>query len=151
MPWELLRQNPMNDAGRIIKILEPNSGETSFVYNPFGELVYQKDSRGNIYEMTYDDLGRILEKTLVNTDEKTIYTYVDEIPQIASSGYGYGQLKSVESDNGYSYHYDFNELSRMISKTENHPSDEGQSYNFTATMSYNEIGLLSDLYLSFGV
>ena len=133
-----------DDAGRDIRIEEPNSGTTSFIYNPFGELIYQEDSRGNTYEMTYDDFGRILQKKLLNTGEKTTYDYINEFPQMGNAGFGFGQVRNIVADNGYAYRFEYDELSRLISKTEVHPPEERQIFAYTAWMSYDDdIGYLS--------
>ena len=133
-----------DDAGRVTKVVELNSGETNLIYNPFGELIYQQDSRGNVYEISYDNLGRITEKKLINTGESTAYNYIDALPNPSDKGMGFGQLRSIVADNGFSYHYEFDEFSRLIGKTEYHPDGNGQNVEFHASISYDQnIGRIS--------
>ncbi len=48
-----------DDAGNRTRIDDPNSGVDSTQYNAFGELVSERDARGNKVTMDYDKFGRI--------------------------------------------------------------------------------------------
>ena len=51
-----------DEAGNRIKILDPNSGNDSTVYNSYGELISETDAQGNHITMGYDVFGRITER-----------------------------------------------------------------------------------------
>ncbi|MCX6232098.1 MAG: FG-GAP-like repeat-containing protein [Bacteroidetes bacterium] len=59
--------------GNRLSIFEPNSGSTTSEYNAYGKLTRQKDAKGNIIEMKYDQLGRITLKTLVEGSIEYLY------------------------------------------------------------------------------
>jgi len=46
--------------GRKTEMVEPNMGSWSYRYNAFSELIWQRDARGQIVEMNYDALGRLV-------------------------------------------------------------------------------------------
>ncbi len=48
--------------GRKIAMNDPDKGVWSYDYNGFGELVSQVDANGNITAMTYDKLGRMVQR-----------------------------------------------------------------------------------------
>ena len=121
-------------AGNRKKLVDPNTGITTYQYNAFGELIAQTDSRNNKYTMSYDLLGRLHTKTLVNGNETTTYSYNN-----TSGLRGFGQLKLVNGSNGTVYRYTYDNLNRLISKTE---TIDGTDYTFT--YHYNTTGQLDN-------
>jgi len=55
-------------------MIDPDAGTTSYVYNGFGEIYSQTDTNGNTYTMSYDNAGRLTQKT--GPEGNYIYTYV---------------------------------------------------------------------------
>ena len=122
-------------------IIEPNSGQTSYIYNPASELLRQTDARQNAYEMKYDQLGRITEKKLIKTGETTYYYYNDVEPKNGSTGKGYGNLERILADNGFSYFYFYDELNRLEKAIENHPVSNSGILEYISTYTYdNDLG-----------
>ncbi|PKP47303.1 MAG: hypothetical protein CVT92_17050, partial [Bacteroidetes bacterium HGW-Bacteroidetes-1] len=113
-------------AGNQSKLIDPNAGTSNYTYNAYSELLTQQDARGNIYQMGYDDLGRIETKTLVSGgNDVTSYTYYNTLGDD-----GFGQLKKMEHSNATSTAYSYDYLGRIISKTE---TIDGNIFNFAYT------------------
>ncbi len=114
------------------KLIEPNSDPIIYDYNPFGELISQTNGNNHTYTMVYDNLGRIVTKTLEGSvSDITSYTYCP------FGSAGFGQLQKVIKNNGFETSYKYDNLSRLIEKTEKVGSD---SYLFNFT--YNTYGKL---------
>lgn len=101
-----------DDYARQTSLKDPNAGTISYIYNAFGELTQQTDARGNTYNMEYDKLGRLDVKKL-GTTIVADYTY-DNAP-----GKAIGFLASLSGDKNITYTYEYDNLSRLIKKTEN--------------------------------
>ena len=113
---------------------DPNAGTIVYLYNPFGELIEQTDNESNTFQMTYDHLGRLQSKLLVNNDDLTDYVYND------SGGNGLGMISRIDGPDGISYGYEYDNLNRLILETE---TIEGVDY--TTRYQYNQLGKI-DLY-----
>jgi len=101
-------------AGNQSKLIEPNTGTTSFEYNAYGELVNQTDANGNYYEFKYLD-GRPDSKTITNGTETVSYDYVYNLQADQN---GFGQLFKESCSNGTEKQFMYDELGRIIQKTE---------------------------------
>lgn len=142
--------------GNQTKLIDNNAGLTKYVYNNFGELIEQEDANGNIFEMTYDVLGRLTDKIgSGNFSSATNYSYRQSMP-------GINQLETVSSDfNGanMSETYEYDYLNRIKKQTE---TIDGQNYDteytydgfnnlatttypssFETTNEYNNLGYLT--------
>ena len=108
--------------GRQIKLTDPNAGTVQYTYNPFGELITQKDARGYTTSFKYDLLGRETERK-VNS-------------QTYTSTYNSCGIDSVKSgDKGFYYRYD--SFGRLRSLTEKAGAD-----SYTTGYTYNANGQL---------
>lgn len=95
--------------GRPDQTNEKNSGATIYMFNAYGEQTSQKDANLKEHLTTYDEIGRIKNRTL---PEGTItYEYV-------TSGNGLGQIKKVTGYNGYYIEYVYDNLSRLSQSKE---------------------------------
>lgn len=111
----LISSYTYNDANLLIEQLDPDLGTISYAYNKYGELIEQIDDKGTSVIIDYDDLGRIEEKNITGAYPETIaYTY-QENPAI----YGLGLLKKQEVMDVNSYSYAYDQLNRLLEKTEN--------------------------------
>jgi YD repeat-containing protein len=126
-----------DDAGNQTSLIDPNAGITTYVYNAYGELLSQTDAKKNNTKMYYDSFGRLAIKTLTNGEtgvaETTKYTYQDE-PNVG----GFGQIKNISGSNKIEYGYTYDELSRLISKTET-INGEVFTSNYTFHKLFNKI------------
>jgi RHS repeat-associated protein len=118
-----------DDAGNQTELNDPNAGLTTYAYNAFGELKSQRDARNVLFQMDYDNFGRITEKTCVNSREITWYWYNDDINEN-----GFGKIREImsEYDGGITYTYSYDDFDRLSSKTE---TIEGNDY--TTEYEYN--------------
>ena len=109
-PFKQLAAMEYDGYGRQTQLTELNSGVTQYQYNAFGELIYQKDSKGNEYtDFMYDPLGRLTSKT----GNEGVYTYAYE-----TSGAGINQLKSFTGYNGTQQTFSYDNLGRMLTFSE---------------------------------
>jgi RHS repeat-associated protein len=95
-----------NGAGYQKTLDDPSGGLTTYDYNAFGDLVEQIDAEGNIYILTYDELGRVLSKTFDANNETTTFVY-----DIKDNGIGL--VSDINGYNGISTSYTYDELSRL--------------------------------------
>ena len=66
--------------GRKIAMSDPDKGEWEYKYNAFGELVWQKDAKGQVVTQNYDGLGRMLTRVDYKADgavENSTHWYYD--------------------------------------------------------------------------
>ncbi|MFZ4400623.1 MAG: T6SS effector amidase Tae4 family protein [Bacteroidales bacterium] len=82
--------------GNRLSITEPNSGTTTTLYNAYGQVIKQKDAKGNTTEMKYDLLGRITKKTITEGDIDYVYD-IDPQSQQALPEY-LGKISSVTAN-----------------------------------------------------
>lgn len=88
---------------------DPDLGLWEYKYNGFGELVYQKDAKGQVATMQYDKLGRM--KARSEPEGITTWSY-------DNAAHGVGKLSSVtNSANGHTRMYTYDVLSRLESET----------------------------------
>ncbi|CAC9645498.1 hypothetical protein [uncultured Gammaproteobacteria bacterium] len=93
-----------DELGNKTKSIDPAMGIWSYVYNGFGELTQQTDSKGQITSIEYDKLGRIVKKTLAGQVSTWVY---DDKGRLSSESKIIGGTQIV----GKSYSYD--SLSRL--------------------------------------
>ncbi|NJK97877.1 MAG: hypothetical protein HC905_25870 [Bacteroidales bacterium] len=96
-----------NEYGMQDTLKDPNAGIMTYSYNSIGELLTQKNNRGQQTTMTYDNLGRVQTKT---SPEGTVtYTYDNALN-------GMGLLASVTSTN-QTITYTYDNFSRLLTET----------------------------------
>jgi RHS repeat-associated protein len=83
------------------KLVDPNAGTSEYLYNAFGELIYQKDANGNEFEMTYNALSRLTQKKNLANNQIETYEY-------NNSGNGLNQLKKSISFDGVQQQFNYN-------------------------------------------
>lgn len=107
--------------GKQTSTTDKNSGTYLYTYNAFGWLKYQKDNKGQEWNMSYDDLGRI---TLKSGPEGTIsYQYF-------TTGNGINQLKKTTGYNGINDEYTYDSYGRKQTYTN---TINGVGYNYSYT------------------
>lgn len=120
-----------DNRGRKTSMIDPSMGTWHYRYNIFGELIWQKDPKGQIVTMEYDDLGRMTSRA--EAEGTTTWTY----DTAAKSGGGTwkGKLASVSAPGGYSesYTYDAKGRPQKISRT-----IDGTAYEFET--GYDSVG-----------
>lgn len=124
--------------GRKISYNDPDMGTWSYEYDKNGNLILQKDSKGNTIHYEYDELNRVVKKIGANI---TIYVYDGVLPNgtIDSSKYGpdcLGQLTELfYKDGSYSETYYYNHDTKTYKVTKN---INGRSRTVISTL--DEIG-----------
>ena len=118
--------------GRQDTLFDPNAGTISYTYNAFGDVLTQKDARGNITTNVYDNLRRMdFQKITAEPDKKWNYH---------TSGNGKGQLKSITSSK-VELHYDYGDFGRLTKMTEKIIGDQ----SFETQYAYDEYGNTTEI------
>jgi RHS repeat-associated protein len=112
--------------GNQSSLTETNSGTTLYVYDGFGQLIKQTDAAGQVYDITYDDLGRIKTKT----GPDGIYTY-----NYLTIGKAIGSLESVNGPNNSIKQYVYDDYARVTKITEGTTAK-----SFITQMEYDSYG-----------
>ena len=110
---------------------DPDYGETTSLYNAFGQLIHTQNPKNTLTDYEYDNLGRMKTKTEKAEDGEvhvTEWTYSNENGEK-------GLLKSVSYDNGFqAIGYGYDELNRLQSIKE---SFDGVTYGTLYTYEDN--------------
>jgi RHS repeat-associated protein len=88
---------------------DPDMGIWRYAYNAFGELVTQTDARGQVTQMQYDRLGRMISRTEKLADGTTELT---SSWRFDTATKGVGKLASVVGSDGYAEWYTYDTLGR---------------------------------------
>ena len=111
-------------TGEQLKLIEPNTGNTEYKYNGFGELIYQKDAKGFEYNMEYVILGRIKKKIRKPySSTPNTFPISDSNPETTeyfykTSGEGKEKLETVKVGGNPVQTYAYDPLHRAYSITE---------------------------------
>ncbi len=113
------------------KLVDPDAGEIQYYYNAFGELNWQENANGIQYEMTYDELGRMLTRTNKFNGITTNWEYDEAL---------YGTLSKAIMKGGTEEKYSYDALGRMVKKTETINKKD-----YTYEYSYNDAGNIASI------
>lgn len=112
-----------DENGNQTSLVDLNAGTMTYTYTGFGELLTQQDSKGNLFTMDYDDLGRAKTKTGY---EGTVEYFYD--------GDKKGLLDKVSHTNGISKEYEYDDLGRLEKSIE---TIDGQTFAYDYTYDLN--------------
>ena len=116
-------------VGNKITMTDPDMGQWQYRYNGFGELVWQQDAKGQVVELDYDLLGRLLKRSEAEGTTRWQYDTAE---------FGIGKLARVVSPGGYAEHHIYDDLGRPVEvKT---AADNRQ---FSVKTSYDEFSRVS--------
>jgi RHS repeat-associated protein len=108
-------------------LTDPNTGKTTYGYNGFSELNYQKDQKEQVINLTYNTQGQLTQKR--GTGISIIYGYYTD-------GTKKGLLQSVDRD-GVHESYEYDEINRLKKVT-----NSGAGKTFYTSYTYNSKGQL---------
>ena len=104
-----------DNARNRILLTDPDYGTVTSVYNAYGQLVTNTDSKGNVTEYFYDDLGRdtlrVETDAVTNLTDSTLWTYDDS---------GNDRLDYITRNN-QRIHYLYDALGRLQTISEKRP------------------------------
>jgi RHS repeat-associated protein len=114
-------------VGNRVSLFEPNMGTTTYGYDGFQQLIYQKDSKGNETINTYDIIGRI--ESRKGKEGLTTYEYkktrggINKIETVKgfnsidqSMSYdAFGRLLTL-TDNGFTHTYEYDKFDNEIAE-----------------------------------
>ena len=117
-----------DERGNKEKMTDPSTGTWTYIYNAFGELVWQQDARGVVTVMHYDDWGNMTRRevdyygvlldgddTSSEAPEVSTWSYCYSAGYNPSTGaYRFGQLLSETGPYGYETVLDYDKLGRLM-------------------------------------
>lgn len=92
--------------GHKIAMHDPDMGNWSYSYNVLGELLGQKNAKGQITKLSYDKLGRMIQRNEMGLSSKW---------QWDKAAMGKGKLASFSSNNLHKRDYEYDEFGRTKS------------------------------------
>ncbi|GAA6140405.1 RHS repeat-associated core domain-containing protein [Hydrogenophaga sp. 5NK40-0174] len=96
--------------GNKTMLQDPSMGRHDYAYNVFGELVWKKDSLGQETSVSYDVLGRRVQR---NEADLVSNWYFDKKSDGTACGSGIGKLCEATADNGYQRTHSYDALGRL--------------------------------------
>ena len=128
-----------DSRGNRILLQDPDAGSNTYEYNAYGELVKQVDARGDTLKITYDNIGRIIQRQYVDNSGvarniQYCYDYQD------NQNKGLGKLHQVTMNDTIIELITYDNLSRPALHTRFIDATA-----FTETYSYNNYGQLATL------
>ncbi|HEX5055690.1 MAG TPA: fibronectin type III domain-containing protein [Gammaproteobacteria bacterium] len=127
--------------GRKISMDDPDMGHWDYQYNAYGELVWQRDAKLQVTEMTYDKLGRMVERVDDATGaEETSHFVFDTAP-----GAGIGKLASETGAAGDVKQYSYTARGQVES-TEYQINTHGWQQSFVVAQTYDAFGRVQQIH-----
>ncbi|MGF0539380.1 RHS repeat-associated core domain-containing protein [Agrobacterium sp. ES01] len=137
-------------VGNKVRSIDPDLGEWNYRYNGFGEIIWQRDAKGQVTTIAYDLLGRPLRRHMPDKLDEFAYD---------TSAFGIGKPATVSNSEGFeeTYTYDrFGRLERKATRIHNELYSTYVEYdefdrvahanhpgNFTVTNEYDPQGFLA--------
>ncbi|QNX73543.1 polymorphic toxin-type HINT domain-containing protein [Acinetobacter seifertii] len=98
----------LDKNGNKLQQVDPVLGTWQYRYNPLGQVVWQKDAKGQVTTFQYDVLGRLKQRT----EPELTSTWVWD-----SAANGKGKLAQLTASNGFSESYAYDNFGRMYQTT----------------------------------
>ena len=96
-----------DQIGNKVTSTDPDLGRWDYRYNRFGEITWQRDAKGQITTISYDLLGRPLQRHMPDK--------LDEF-QYDSAPFGIGKPSVVSSSDGYEERFTYDNRGRLFRK-----------------------------------
>ena len=128
-----------DSRGNRIRLQDPDAGINTYEYNAYGEIVRQVDARGDTLKITYDNIGRIIQRQYIDCSgvTKNMQYYYD---YQNNQNKGLGKLHQVTMNDTIIELITYDNLSRPALHTR---FIDGTDY--TESYSYNAYGQLATL------
>lgn len=123
--------------GRKTRLVDPDMGAWSYTNNVLGELVAQRDAKGQVIKFRYDKLGRLVHRSEPEGETHWVYDTAE---------HGLGALAEVRAPGDYRRVYAYDSLGRPSSHT---LTLEGSDYAFRT--SYDTYSRPKEIHFPSGV
>jgi RHS repeat-associated protein len=100
--------NGYDQVGNKVLSVDPDLGKWEYRYNGFGEIVWQRDAKGQITSVSYDVTGRPLRRHM--PDKLDQFTY-------DQAAFGIGKPSTVSSSDGYEEQFTYDNKGRLDRKS----------------------------------
>ncbi len=126
-----------NDVGQRVETSDPDQGNWTYVFDPFGRLVRQTDAKRQVTVLQYDLLGRTVRR--IQNDYSVAYEY-------DTARNGLGKPARIEASDGYQESFEYDALGRA-----NAWSVTINREHFTTWTEHDPLGRASRVYYPSGV
>ena len=116
--------------GNKVRMEDPDMGRWEYTYNGFGELVAQRDAKGQLVAMAYDALGRMVRRT----EPEGVTTW-----QYDSAGKGIGKLAWTQAPGGFRKEFAYDALGRPAATT-----THADNQSFAVATRYDQLGRVAE-------
>ncbi|THK37030.1 hypothetical protein EHS39_16420 [Ensifer sp. MPMI2T] len=151
-PDGLVLVHEYDQVGNKVRSSDPDLGRWEYAFNGFGEIVWQRDAKGQITTVEYDLLGRPTYRHM--PDKLDEFTY-------DKAAFGVGKPSAVSSSDGYEERFTYDgkgRLSRKATRVTGELFSTSVTYdrydrivqtyypgNYVVTNEYDEFGYLSQV------
>jgi len=129
-----------DSRGNRIRLQDPDAGINTYEYNAYGEIVRQVDARGDTLKITYDNIGRIIQRQYIDSSgvTKNMQYYYD-YQNNQNKGRGKLYLVRIDGVNTERYYYDlFSRPAQHVRYVDGTAYAESYAYN-----SYGQLATLT--------
>ena len=129
-----------DSRGNRIRLQDPDAGTNTYEYNAYGEIVRQVDARGDTLKITYDNIGRIIQRQYIDSSgvTKNMQYYYD-YQNNQNKGRGKLYLVRIDGVNTERYYYDlFSRPAQHVRYVDGTAYAESYAYN-----SYGQLATLT--------
>ncbi len=129
-----------DSRGNRIRLQDPDAGINTYEYNAYGEIVRQVDARGDTLKITYDNIGRIIQRQYIDSSgvTKNMQYYYD-YQNNQNKGRGKLYLVRIDGVNTERYYYDlFSRPAQHVRYVDGTAYEESYAYN-----SYGQLATLT--------
>jgi RHS repeat-associated protein len=130
-----------DEAGRIVRIISKDKGDTEIVYNEYGKLESKNRSNIETEHYFYDKLGRIIRIEYKSGNEKELVKFKYSTPE---ESYIPGNITGKNENNEQSFY-------KYIGRRLKEENKKIRGHEFVVKYKYNEKGLLSDIHYPSGL
>ncbi|MER8369679.1 hypothetical protein NKH07_24375 [Mesorhizobium sp. M1378] len=113
-----------DQIGNKILSLDPDLGRWDYEYNGFGEIIWQRDAKGQVTTVSYDLIGRPLRRHMPDKLEQFEYD---------GTAFGVGKPSAVFSSDGYEEQFTYDNRGRLYRK-----ATRIQGEVFTTSVGYDD-------------
>ncbi|WP_312705557.1 RHS repeat-associated core domain-containing protein [Stenotrophomonas lactitubi] len=141
-PKGLITTYTRNSLGDLLRITSPDSGTTTFTVDPAGNVISQRDARGDEVHSQYDAASRLLKVISSDPDSSFSISYGEDAPHCGSNSNNTDRgMSSIKSHSGKSeIHYCYDRFGNIVKR-----SEVISGTSLTTTRKFSSPGIASEI------